>query len=249
MSANDAGEASSATGGREVSMIAIIRFHLSGYLRSVRALHPVLALALLLAIVFSSPLGGTPAQVRQGAVNAIADLATLVFPICAWAARGLLDTEPDAQRHVSSVSAGRVRALVAGAAAAYAFSAPLALISPAYPLAEAAGSGLSAGLLLVSFGLLALSALAATALGALTSRAVIPSPGTSILVLLGVCAANLILGLTPLNLLTVPMIDWMRAAGHGSARLIDAFPVLALRTLAWTAVAGALYAWLRRTRP
>jgi hypothetical protein len=101
----------------------------------------------------------------------------------------------------------------------------------------------------LSVALLPLSALAATALGALTSRAVMPSPGTSILVVLGVCAANLILGLTPLRVLAVPMIEWMRAAGHGQTAFAHALPLIALRTLAWTAVAGALYAWLRRTRP
>ena len=227
----------------------MIRFHLTGYIRSVRALHPVLALALLLAIVFSSPLGGTPAQVRQGALNAVADLAVLVFPICAWAARGLLDTEPDAQRLVSAVAAGRRRAVVAGSAAAYVFSGVLALIAPVYLLAQAAGSGLDVQVVVLSVALLPMSALAATALGAITSRAVMPSPGTSILVLLGVCAANLILGLTPLRFLAVPMIDWMRAAAHGPAAFTHAFPLIALRTLAWTVLAGAVYAWLRRTRP
>jgi hypothetical protein len=230
-------------------MIAMVRFQLSAYLRSVRALHPVLALALLLAIVFSSPLGGTPAQVRQGALNAIADLAVLTFPICAWAARGLLDTEPDAQRHVSAVTAGRWKALVAGAAAAYTFSAVLAVISPIYPLAEAAGSGLKIQTVLLSIALLPLSSLAATALGALTSRAIMPSTGTSIIVLLGVCAANLILGLGPLRVLTVPMIDWMRAASHGPSAFTDAFPAIALRTVAWAAIVTTLYTWLRRTRP
>jgi hypothetical protein len=227
----------------------VIRFQLSGYLRSVRALHPILALALLLAIVFSSPLGGTPAQVRHGALNALGDLATLIFPICAWAARGLLDTEPDAQRHVSAVTAGRWRAISAGALAAYGFSAALAVVAPVYPMAEGARNGLGAPVLLLGVALLLLSALAATAVGGLTSRAVIPSPGTSILVLLGVCAANLLLGLGPLRGLTVPMIDWMRAAGHGPSAFADAFPLLALRIVGWTAVAGALYAWLRRTRP
>ena len=227
----------------------MIRYQLSGYLRSVRALHPVLALALLSAIVFSSPLGGTPAEVRHGAVNAVADLAALTFPICAWAARGLLDTEPDAQRHLSAVAAGRGRALVAGAIAAYLFSVVLALISPIYPLVQAADAGLRPQDVVAGLALLPLSAAAATALGALTSRAVIPSTGTSILVLLGVCAANLILGLGPLRYLTVPMIDWMRAAGHGPADLTHAFPELAARTLAWTAIAATLYARLRRTRP
>lgn len=230
-------------------MTAVIRFQLSGYLRSVRALHPVLALALLLAVVFSSPLGGTPAEVRQGALNAIADMAALTFPICAWAARGLLDTEPDAQRHVSAVTAGRWRALMAGTIAAYGFGVVLALIAPIYPLAEAWGSGLKLQTVLLSVALLPLSTLAATALGALTSRAVIPSTGTSILVLLGVCAANLILGLGPLRVVTVPMIEWMRAAGHGPSAFAHALPALAVRTVAWAAAATTLYAWLRRTRP
>jgi hypothetical protein len=230
-------------------MISAMRFQLSGYVRSVRALHPVLALALLLGIVFSSPLGGTPAQVRQGALDAIADLAAMVFPICAWAARALLDTEPDAQRHISAVTLGRWRAIGAGSAAAYVFSGVLALVAAVYPLAEAAGSGLGFQVAALSVALLPLSALAATALGALTSRAVLPSPGTSILVLLGVCAANLILGLTSLRVLTVPMIEWMRAAAHGPSAFAHAFPLVALRTLAWTIVAGGLYAWLRRTRP
>ncbi len=230
-------------------MIAVMRFQLSGYVRSTRALHPVIALALLVAIVFSSPLGGTPAQVRQGALNAVADLAALVFPICAWAARGLLDTEPDAQRHISAVAAGRVRAILAATTAAYGFSVVLALLAPVYPLIQASGSGLPLHAELVTVALLPLSALAATALGALTSRAVLPSPGTSILVLLGVCAANLILGLGPLRFLTVPMIEWMRATANGATGLEHAFPELALRTLAWATVAATFYAWLRRTRP
>jgi hypothetical protein len=230
-------------------VIAVIRFQLSGYLRSVRALHPVLALALLLAIVFSSPLGATPVQIRQGALTAFGDLATLVFPICAWAARGLLDTEPDVQRHVSAVTAGRWRAVSSGSLAAYAFSAVLAVIAPVYPLVEAARYGVGAPVMLLGIALFLLSALAATALGALTSRAVLASPGTSILVLLGACALNLLLGMGPLRVLSVPMIEWMRAAGHGPSAFTRAFPALALRTLGWSAVAGALYAWLRRTRP
>jgi hypothetical protein len=230
-------------------VIAVMRFQISGYLRSIRALHPVIALALLLAVVFSSPLGGTPDQIRHGALNAFGDLATLIFPICAWAARGLLDTEPDAQRHVSAVTAGRWRAIAAGALAAYGFSAALAVIAPVYPLIEAARYGAGPSVTLLGIALMLLSALAATGLGALTSRAVLPSPGTSILVLLGVCAANLLLGLGPLRGLTVPMVEWMRAAGHGSAAFTHAFPALVLRTLGWSAVAGALYSWLRRTRP
>ncbi len=90
---------------------------------------------------------------------------------------------------------------------------------------------------------------AATALGALTSRAVMPSPGASILVLLGACGANLLLGMGPLRVLTVPMIEWMRAATRGASVFITAAPGLVLRTLAWSAVATPLHVRLRRGRP
>ena len=230
-------------------MIALIRFQLSGYLRSVRALHPVLALALLLGIVFSSPLGGTPAQIRHGALNTIGDVATLVFPICAWAARGLLDTEPDTQRHVSAVTAGRWRAISAGPLAAYGFAGPLAVLAVAYPMVAGARNGLAMPVLLMAIVLVLLTSMAATLVGALTNRAVISSPGASILVLLGVCVANLILGFGPLRVLTVPMTDWMRPMGQWPSAFTGAFPELALRTVVWTAAASALYVWLRRTRP
>ncbi|MCO6011094.1 hypothetical protein NE236_39675 [Actinoallomurus purpureus] len=230
-------------------MIAAMRFQLAGYARSTRALHPVLALALLLAIMFSGPLGGTPAQVRSGALTTLGDLAALTFPICAWAARGLLDTEPDAQRHIGVVTLGGWRAMACGPITAAAFTACLALVASAYPLAEAVRSGIQASVLLPAVALMLLSALAATALGALTSRAIIPSPGWSVLVLLGVYVVDLLLGLGPLRVLTVPMIEWMGAAGRGASTFTSGLPWFALRTLAWAALAMVLYARLRRTRP
>jgi hypothetical protein len=229
-------------------MIATMRFQFAGYARSTRILHPLLALALLLAIVFSSPLGGTPAEVRSGALTALGDLAALSFPIYAWAARALLDTEPDAQRHIGIVVLGRWRAMACGVSTAALVNACLALVAAAYPVFEAVRLGVRMSLL-PAVALLPLSALAATALGALTSRAVIRSPGTSILVLLGAYVADLLLGLGPLRVLTVPLIEWMGAAGRGPSALIAAFPAFALRTVAWTALALALYARLRRGRP
>jgi hypothetical protein len=230
-------------------MIAAIRFQFGGYARSTRALHPVLALALLLAIVFSSPLGGTPAQVRSGVLTALGDLAALIFPICAWAARGLLDTEPDAQRHIGVVALGRWRAMACGLGTAALFNVGLALVAAVYPLAEAVRTGARVSPLLPAVALLPLSALAATALGALTSRAIIPSPGRSILVLIGVYVADLLLGLGPFRILTVPMLEWMGAAGRGTSAFTGALPWFGLRTLAWAALATAGYARLRRTRP
>jgi hypothetical protein len=229
-------------------MITAMRFQLEGYARSARILHPVLALMLLLAIVFSSPLGGTPAQIRSGALTTIGDLTALSFPICAWAARGLLDNEPDAQRHIGVVALGWSRATACGLIAAAGFTACLALVASAYPLAAAMLYGVRPSVLLPAIALILLSALAATALGALTSRAVLPSPGWSVLVLLGVYVADLLLGLGPLRILTVPMIEWMGAAGRGASAFTNGLPWFALRTLAWTALAAALYVRLRRTR-
>ncbi|GAA4613390.1 hypothetical protein GCM10023195_57890 [Actinoallomurus liliacearum] len=229
-------------------MIATMRFQLSGYARSTRALAPVLALVLLLAIVFSGPLGGTPAEVRSGALTALGDLAALYFPICAWAARGLLDTEPDAQRHIGVVTLGRLRTVAGGLGAAFAFNVCLALVAGAYPLVEAVRLGVRFSQLLPAAALLPLSALAATALGALSSRAIVPSPGRSVLVLLGVYVADLLLGLGPLRFLTVPMIEWMGAAGRGPSAFTAALPGFAARALVWAALAIALYAHLRRTR-
>lgn len=230
-------------------MIAVMRFQLAGYLRSVRALHPVLALALLVGVVFSAPLGAGAAEIRQGALTALGDLATMTFPISAWAARGLIDTEPDAQRHVTAVTAGWWRSVAAGPLAAYGFAACLALAAPLYPVAEGARYGLRPSVIAAALALTLASTLAATVLGALTSRAMLPSPGASILVLLGACGANLLLGIGPLRVLTVPMIEWMRAAADGPSAFAAAVPALLLRTLAWAAVAAALYARLRRRRP
>jgi ABC transporter len=75
------------------------------------------------------------------------------------------------------------------------------------------------------------------------------SPGRSILVLIGVYVADLLLGLGPLRILTVPMIEWMGAAGRSPSAFTGALPWFALRTLAWAALAIAVYARLRRTRP
>lgn len=94
-----------------------------------------------------------------------------------------------------------------------------------------------------------LVAAAATALGAWTSRAVLASPATSILTLLGTCTAVLVLGMGPLRALTVPMIEWMRAAGAGPGAFTAAFPGFAARIVAWSVLVASGYVYVRRSRP
>jgi hypothetical protein len=88
-----------------------------------------------------------------------------------------------------------------------------------------------------------------TLLGAWTSRAVIPDPGMSLLALLGGALGLLLLGIGPLAWLSVPMIDWMRAAHDGPGSFTSHFPGVALHLLLWSLVVGALYATTARHRP
>lgn len=224
-------------------MIALTRFMLAGYVRSLRALYPAIATFLLLAVVFTAPVGG-----RQGVLSAFADLAALMFPIWAWAARGLLDTEPDTQRQLTAVAGGRL-AIPAGLLACCAVNLCLALVALSVPGLLSVTNQVSIGVVVFGSLLNLLSALAATVVGSLSSRAILPSPGSSILVLLGGCGLILLLSIGPLRYVSVPMIEWMHAASNGRSAFENAFPWLALRILAWSCVLGACYGWLRRTRP
>lgn len=227
-------------------MIAYARFQVEGYVRSLRVVYPLVGLALLMALVLSSqPSKGdsTEAQFRTHILGSYGDAAVFMFFICAWATRGLLDTEPDTQRQLSFLAARRP--LLTSLFAAYVFNVLLVVISlgPQLPVGLQHPPGAALPEMLVMHLLVAVPA---TALGALCSRAALPSPGTSLIVLLGAGALNLILGIGPLRVLTVPMIEWMRAANDSPAAFEHAFPALALRILAWSAVAGGLYAYLRR---
>jgi hypothetical protein len=224
-------------------VIALTRFMLTGYVRSLRALHPAIATFLLIAIVFTSPVGG-----KQGVLSVFADLAALMFPIWAWAARGLLDTEPDTQRHLTAVAGGRL-AMPAGLLACCVANACLAVVALALPIGLGVTNQVTVEVMLLGSMLNLLSALAATFVGALSSRAILPSPGASILVLLIGCLLILVLSIGPLRYVSVPIIEWMHAASNGPGAFENAFPLLALRILGWSCVVAACYGRLRRTRP
>lgn len=223
--------------------VALVRFKLAAYVRSHLVLQPVLALLALMILLYSTrvPAGGE--------LSAYADSAMLLTLICAWAARSLLNGEPDTQRLVSMTSAGRPhREIAAGLGAAAVVNLGLAALAVAIPLAIGFAATPGGGVLGTAVVVHLLGVSAGTALGAVTSRPLLPSPATSLLALLGGYVALVVLSVTPLAWASaVPAVLWMRAANDGE--LAARLPLFAAQTLVWSGVALAAYAVLRRTRP
>ncbi|GAA3950771.1 hypothetical protein GCM10023085_36810 [Actinomadura viridis] len=224
-------------------MIALARFQLAGYVRSLRVLQPLLVVLLILSLVLLQGPGGN----ARLAAGTLGDAAAFMFPVWAWTARALLDTQPDEQRSLTALAV-RPRA-VAGLLAAYTANIGLGALVLAVPVVQALSAGSGAGVVLAGLGLTLLAALAATVLGAWTSRAIIPHGGVSLLALVGGVAAALLLSLGPLSWLAVPMVGWLRAAHDGPSALIGAFPGIALHLVLWSAAVGAAYLAAARSRP
>ncbi|MCG5219030.1 hypothetical protein [Streptosporangium sp. KLBMP 9127] len=223
-------------------IFALVRFKLAAYARSHRLFQPAIGLLVMLGIFYAGRV--PPGQ----ELSAYADSAGLLIVVFAWAARSLLDTEPPAQRLISLTAAGGPgRELTAGLLACLAVNAGLAGLAVLAPLAlgfavvpggEVIGQGIVLHLLGIAAG---------TALGALTSKPVFPSPAGSMLALFGGYVGLLLVSVTPAGPLLVPVIGWMRAAGDGT--LGGALPSLAVPTVVWSGVAIAVYVRLRRTSP
>ncbi|RVX37757.1 hypothetical protein EDD27_0031 [Nonomuraea polychroma] len=215
-------------------IISLATFRVAAYIRSHRVYQ-----ALLLTLAMLAILNGSRAP-RGEEASVLTDGAVLIIPILAWAARSLLDTEPDRQREMSAVTVGgRGRELVAGLVAAFATCAAFAGIALAAALLLGVSAAPEPGLLTAALALHALAALTGTALGALTSRAVLPSPALSIMGLVLGFLLMLLLSASPLYWLTVPAVRWMRAANDGE--LLTRFPELAAVSLAWCLIALAFY--------
>ncbi|MEV4184040.1 hypothetical protein AB0J28_21700, partial [Streptosporangium canum] len=81
-------------------MTTLVRFKLAAYARSHRLFQPLIGLFAMLAVFYSS-------AVPPGSeLSSYADSAGLLVVVFAWAARGLLDTEPATQRLISMTAAG-----------------------------------------------------------------------------------------------------------------------------------------------
>ncbi|WP_433497474.1 hypothetical protein ACQP1K_21335 [Sphaerimonospora sp. CA-214678] len=220
-------------------MIALVRFRLAAYTRSHRAVQPLIGLLPLLAILYAAP-------VPPGAeLGAAADSAAILVPVFAWAARGLLDSEPDEQRMISRTAAGRSE-VAGGLLAAGAYDLVLAAVAmTALVLRLSAAPG--AAVLAAGACLHLLSVIAGVALGALTSRPIIASPAVSSMTLILGYLVMLLISMSGTRWLGVPLLTWMRDAHHGV--LLAELPLITVQSLLWPALGLAGYARLRLTRP
>jgi len=90
---------------------AMIQMRLSGFVRTGRALAPLLTVLVVLGVIY----GGGRAQAGE----AYGFSAAVLFAVVAWQTQILLNVEPDVQRQLSIVALGRLgREVAAGLLAA-----------------------------------------------------------------------------------------------------------------------------------
>ncbi|GAA3833753.1 hypothetical protein GCM10022226_63900 [Sphaerisporangium flaviroseum] len=241
--ATTAGDDTSVTRGAMRPIAALTTFKIAAYLRSHRVIQPFVGLLAIMIILYS-------VRVAAGQeLSSYADSAALLVPVFAWAARGLLDTEPDVQRLISATAAGRPgREVASGLAAVVTVNSGLAAFALVVPLVIGFTTTPGGTVLVAGLALHLLSLLTGTAIGALTSRPILPDPAVSVLAMLGGYAAILLVSLAPITWLTVPVISWIRAANQPYF-LSRSLPELSAITVVWCALALTAYIRLRRVRP
>jgi hypothetical protein len=224
-------------------MIALIRMRLTAFLVSGRVIAPAVAVLAVLAVLHG---GGT-----SPAASAYGYSATVVFPVLAWNAKLVLDTEPDVQRRLARISIGAGPEGAAGLLAAAIVGLAVCLLAMIVPIAIGAISFSSlAGELVVGALAHLLSLVAAVALGALASRAVTRSIGKGVIVLAAGAVLYIVLGLKG------SIAPWLVPPVLATARALngDALPdparlgLLTAWALCWSLLVLAGYAWLRRGR-
>ncbi|POM24502.1 hypothetical protein BTM25_31310 [Actinomadura rubteroloni] len=226
-------------------MIALVRFVLHGYVRSSRVLYALVpALLLVLVVLTQGPSGPDGLRLATGGLG---DVPAFLFPLWAWTARTLIDTQPDGQRDLAALAVRRRH--VADLAAALLANLVLGVLVLVVPMAQARNAGVPVPVMLTGLGLAALACAAATALGAWTARVMIPSPAAGLVSLLGLLTAAVLLGLGPLRRLAVPLLAWEKAAHDGTEAFTHAFPGIALHLVLWTAAVAGSYLVAVRTRP
>ncbi|MCP2339695.1 hypothetical protein [Actinomadura rupiterrae] len=228
-------------------MIALIRFQLAGYLRSMRFLPPLIVAVLLVLLVFGQWPSG-PDRIKL-ATGTLGDAAAFMVPLSAWTSRSLLDTQPTVQRWITLLAVRQ--SAIAGLLAAFTASTVLGLILFAAPLLQALTIGVPAATTAAAALLVPLACAAGTLIGAWTSRAIIPGAGASLLTLLAILTASLLLGLGRLSFLAIPYLDWIKAAHNGPSNLQSSLPAVLLHLFLWCAAAatGYLLTLHRQTTP
>ncbi|SCG80801.1 hypothetical protein GA0070609_6654 [Micromonospora echinaurantiaca] len=229
-------------------MIALVRLRLAGFLRTGRALAPVLAGLVALGVLY----GGGRAQPGE----AYGVSAAVLFPVLAWQTKVLLDVEPDGQRRLARVVAGVRGEQVAGLLAAGVAGLGTVAVALVFPwlvggVTGPVEPGDHAVVIGVTLGAWAhlLVVPAAVALGALASRASTGSAGYGVAVLAVGGVGAVVLGLSG------SVAPWLAPPVMATARAVAGDPTLpsgALLTAwaaGWSAVALAGYSWRRRSRP
>ena len=230
-------------------MTALTRMRLAGFLRSGRALAPLIAALALLSVLYG---GGA-----SSAASAYGYSAAMLFPIIAWLTKLILDTEPDVQRQLGRLAVGPVRESAAGLLAALLLGGVVCVLAMLAPVPFGAirgpiGAGepsLAAGVVL---GVLAhvLALFAAVSLGALAGRAITGRimPGVAVLVTGSVLAVVLGLRGSIAPWLVPPVMATARALSGRTAPSAGTLVLLSGWTVVWCAVALGVYAALRRGR-
>jgi hypothetical protein len=224
-------------------IVALARMRLAAFLRTGRALAPLLAALVVLGILY----GGGAA--RAGEAYGVS--AVVLFPVLAWQTKLLLDIEPDVQRRLARVSLGPRREVIAGLLAAGLAGGGTALLALGVPwiIGGITGPSIVTGL---AWGVWAhlLAAFAGVALGAVASRAATRSALYGLAVLAVGVVGGLVFGLKSsiAPWLAPPLLATARALTAAPGPDLGAALTLSGQALAWGVVVLAVYGWLRRTR-
>ncbi|ASW53522.1 hypothetical protein [Plantactinospora sp. KBS50] len=230
-------------------MTALLSMRLAAFVRTGRALAPLLAGLLILGVLNG---GG-----RSQAGEAYAVSSVVLFPVLAWQTKLLLDIEPDVQRRLAVVALGRRREAVAGLLAAAAVglvTVALALAVPwllggVTPPRRVTDAPLGVQLALGVWGHL-VAVPAAVALGALASRVSTRGALSGLVVLACGVVGAIVLSLphSPLAWLAPPLMSAARVMAGTADGVGVRVALLTAQAVIWTTAGLAGYAALRRRR-
>jgi hypothetical protein len=233
-------------------MAAIVGMRLNGYLRGYYAIAPAVAGLIVLATLYG---GGVTRPEEAYGVSAL-----VLFPVLAWQAQILFNSEPDVQRRLARLAAGTpAREITAGLLAAAVAALPTLVVAlilpwvfrsvgPVEPEDSVAPLSLGAALAVGIWAHL-LVIPAAIALGGFASRAVSRSRAIGVVALVAGSLLAILLGLeaSPVPWLAPPLMATARAATQGIS--IAGVSWLTIWAVAWSAVAIAGYWRIRLRRP
>jgi hypothetical protein len=229
-------------------MTALVRMRLAAFVRSGRALPPIIAALAVLAVIYG---GGSSLPGPAFGYSAV-----MLFPVLAWLTKLVLDAEPEVQRRLARLTVGSGRELAAGLFAATVIGLVLCAVAMLAPWPFGAIRGpepgepaMATGVLLGALAHL-LALCAAIALGALASRAVTRGIRNGVTVLVTGSVLVVVLGLSGsiAPWLVPPVMAMARALSRTTLPPGGAFWLLAAWAAAWCATVLAIYGWLRRRR-